>query len=312
MVRSNGKQTTLAADVVVDGIGVHSGAPVRLTVRPASADTGIVFSRSDLSDRIVVPARYHLVSDTSLCTVVGVQPGPGVSTVEHLMAALAGLGVDNASVELDGPEMPIMDGSSARFVDAIQAVGIVTQSRTRRVIRVLKPVSIEVGDTKAELLPHDHFRIEATIDFAHPVIGRQSFVYDEVETDFETEIAPARTFGFFKDVEAIRAAGLARGASLDNTVVVGDDAVMNADGLRFADEFVRHKVLDAVGDLALAGFQLQGLYRVERPGHRLNHAILTALFSQQGAWVLTDAPTRSTVPGAAVPAITGAALAPEI
>ncbi len=304
-------QVTLASDVVVEGIGVHSGSPVRLTVRPAVADTGIVLSRSDISDRIVIPARHHLVSDTSLCTVVGVQPGPGISTVEHLMAALAGLGIDNASIEVDGPEMPIMDGSSQPFIEAFKRTGTVRQSRARRIVRVLEPVSIEVGDTKATLLPHDHFRIEATIDFPHPVIGRQSFVYDEVESDFETEIASARTFGFFKDVEAIRAAGLARGAGLHNTVVVGDDAVMNEGGLRYGNEFVRHKVLDAIGDLALAGFPIQGLYRVERPGHRLNHAILTALFSQQGAWVLADAPTRTIVPGAAT-AITGAALAPEI
>lgn len=311
MLRTHGMQTTLADDVVVSGIGVHSAAPARITIKPAAPDAGLAFTRSDLPEAITVPARYHLVSDTALCTVLGVQPGPGISTVEHLMAALRGLGVDNALVVIDGPEMPIMDGSALRFVEAIRAVGLRRQTRARRVLRVLEPVTIAEGDCKATLLPHEHFRIEATIDFADAVIGRQSFVYDETETDFAAEIAPARTFGFLRDVEKIRAAGLARGASLDNTVVVGEEAVVNAEGLRFADEFARHKVLDAIGDLGLAGFPLQALYRVERPGHRLNHAMLTALFSTKGAWVLSEESVRVGVPAAGA-AAKGAALAPEI
>ena len=311
MARRNGFQTTLAKAVVVQGIGVHSGQAVRLSIGPAPSDAGIGVSRSDLADAIMIPARHHLVSDTALCTVLGMQLGPGVSTVEHLMAALRGLGVDNALIEVDGPELPIMDGSAQVFVEAIRAVGLAGQSRPRRVLRVLEPVTIEAGASKATLSPCDHFRIEATIDFEDAVIGRQSFVYDETETDFAREIAPARTFGFLRDVDAIRAAGLAKGASLENTVVVGADGVVNAEGLRFADEFARHKVLDAIGDLGLAGFPLQALYRTERPGHRLNHAMLTALFSRPGAWVLAEESARTIVPGAAS-AFTRIARAPEI
>ena len=304
-------QTTLGGTTIVRGTGVHSGKPVRIAVKPAASDAGIGFTRSDLSETVTIPARYHLVSDTALCTVLGVQPGPGVSTIEHLMAALRGLGIDNAIIEVDGPEMPIMDGSARLFVDAIRAVGLTRQARARRVLRVLEPVTVEAGACRATLSPCDHFRIEATIDFEDAVIGRQSFVYDELETDFVSEVAPARTFGFLRDVDAIRAAGLAKGASLENTVVVGEDHILNAEGLRFADEFARHKVLDAIGDLGLAGFPLQALYKTERPGHRLNHAMLTALFSRPGAWVLAEESARTIVPGAAA-AITGAALAPEI
>lgn len=304
-------QTTLAEPITLQGVGVHSGANATLTVSPAAADHGIVFSRSDAVERVAVPARYHLVTDTSLCTVLGVQPGPGVSTIEHLMAALHGLGVDNAFVELDGPEMPIMDGSALLFAEAIVAAGLTAQNRVRRVIRVLEPVSIEIGHAKAELVPHDRFAIEATVDFEDAVIGRRSFRYDEIETDFMREIAPARTFGFLRDVEAIRAAGLAKGAGFENTVVVGDEGVVNPDGLRFDDEFARHKVLDAIGDLALAGYSIQGLYRAERPGHRLNHAILEELFSHRGAWVLSGESTRDHASGASA-AIAGAASAPSI
>lgn len=311
MTKRGHMQTTLADIVRLSDKGVHSGAPVTLTLHPAPTDHGITFVRSDVADRIVVPARHNLVSDTSLCTVIGVQPGPGVSTIEHLMAALAGLGLTNARVELDGPEMPILDGSAARFVEAIEAVGIVRQSRRRRVVRVLEPVTVSLGAAEATLEPYDGFRIEGEIAFGDAVIGRQSFTYDEDETDFASEIAPARTFGFLKDVEAIRAAGLARGAGLDNTVVVGEAAVVNPEGLRFPNEFARHKVLDAIGDLALSGFPLRGLYRATRPGHRLNHAILTTLFSTPGAWVLAeDSATERLAGGAA--AITGAAFAPEI
>ena len=293
-------QFTLVKDVAVSGIGVHGGLAATITIRPAAPDAGIAFVRSDLDNAITVPARYHLVSDTSLCTVLGVQPGPGVSTIEHLMAALRGLGISKALIEIDGPEMPIMDGSALPFVDAIRKVGVVAQARARRVIRVLEPVVVEDGRARVELLPFDRFRIEATIDFEDAVIGRQHFVYDEAETDFTSQVAPARTFGFMRDVEKVRAMGLARGAGLHNTVVVGEDAVLNEGGLRFSNEFARHKVLDSIGDLALAGFPLQALYKAERPGHRLNHAILTALFSRPGAWVLAEE---------AAPAAAGAAAA---
>lgn len=287
-----GHQTTLAGPARLQGTGLHSGERINLTIRPAAADTGIVFRRTDLGteDRAVtdVSARYDNVCDTTLCTVLANDAGTMVGTVEHLMAALAGLGVDNAVVEVDGSELPVMDGSSAAFVAAIEASNIASLNKRRRAVRILKPVKIEDGVKSCELVPGDGFSIDFEIDFENPVIGHQMFHADLADDAFRREICRARTFGFLKDVEAMWAAGLARGGSLENAVMLDGESVLNADGLRYADEFVRHKVLDAVGDLALAGAPIVGGYRGTRAGHAMNNQVLRALFADPQAWEFAE------------------------
>jgi UDP-3-O-[3-hydroxymyristoyl] N-acetylglucosamine deacetylase len=298
------KQTTLGDRITLSGIGVHSGAPVEMTLCPAEADTGIVFIRADLSDGLLRPirARSEAVNATELCTVVGEPSGASVSTIEHLMAAFAAMGVDNVRVELDGPEVPIMDGSSATFVAAIDQVGLRRQSPARRVIRVLKQVRIEAGRSWAEFAPSDDgFTLDVEIDFPTPLIGRQRRSFDLTPDNFRAEIALARTFGFMKDVEFLWKKNLALGASLDNTVALGEDRIINPEGLRFPDEFVRHKILDAVGDLALGGAQIQGAYTAYCPGHKVNALILAALLADTSAyeWTTLDQPQRVPLRGGA-------------
>lgn len=287
-----GKQTTLRDQAVLTGVGVHSGLPVTLAILPAEADTGIRFIRTGLQgsrDRDI-NADIRSVTATEFATVLGDASGPLVSTAEHVLAALRGLGVDNAVVEVDGPEVPIMDGSAAAFVRAIDQVGLESLGEPRRFIRVLKPVSVAVGDAVAEFRPYSRgFRIEAEIEFDHPLIGRQSIAYDGRPESFRRDFARARTFGFMRDVAKLWSAGYALGASLENTLVVSDSRILNPEGTRFPDEFVRHKVLDAIGDLALAGAPLLGLYRSVRGGHKLNHAALSALMADASAWTVVDA-----------------------
>jgi UDP-3-O-[3-hydroxymyristoyl] N-acetylglucosamine deacetylase len=285
------RQTTLRDQVAISGVGVHSGVPVTLTIYPADADTGIVFGRSDEQGRErEVRADYRSVTATELATVLGDHSGLLCSTAEHILAALRGLGVDNAFVELDGPEVPIMDGSAAPFVAAIDQVGIVSLNASRRYIKVLKPVRVAKGEAFGELSPYaSGFRLEVEINFDNPLIGRQSIATDLDPDTFRRELSRARTFGFMKDVSALWAAGKALGAGLENTVVMSENRVMNAEGLRFPDEFVRHKALDAVGDLALAGAPLLGRYRSVRGGHKMNHAVLTALMSDPTAWTMVEA-----------------------
>jgi UDP-3-O-[3-hydroxymyristoyl] N-acetylglucosamine deacetylase len=287
-----GKQTTLRDQAVLTGVGVHSGLPVTLAILPAEADTGIRFIRTGLQgsrDRDI-NADIRSVTATEFATVLGDASGPLVSTAEHVLAALRGLGVDNAVVEVDGPEVPIMDGSAAAFVRAIDQVGLESLGEPRRFIRVLKPVSVAVGDAVAEFRPYSRgFRIEAEIEFEHPLIGRQSIAYDGRPESFRRDFARARTFGFMRDVAKLWSAGYALGASLENTLVVSDSRILNPEGTRFPDEFVRHKVLDAIGDLALAGAPLLGLYRSVRGGHKLNHAALSALMADASAWTVVDA-----------------------
>ena len=287
-----GKQTTLRDQAVLTGVGVHSGLPVTLAILPAEADTGIRFVRTSLPgsrDR-EINADIRSVTATEFATVLGDASGPLVSTAEHVLAALRGLGVDNAVVEIDGPEVPIMDGSAAAFVRAIDQVGLESLDEPRRFIRVLKPVSVVVGDAIAEFRPYSRgFRIEAEIDFDHPLIGRQAIAYDGRPESFRRDFARARTFGFMRDVAKLWSAGYALGASLENTLVVSDSRILNPEGTRFPDEFVRHKVLDAIGDLALAGAPLLGLYRSVRGGHKLNHAALSALMADASAWTVVDA-----------------------
>ncbi|OYU49508.1 MAG: UDP-3-O-[3-hydroxymyristoyl] N-acetylglucosamine deacetylase [Rhizobiales bacterium PAR1] len=285
------KQTTLADQVVIEGIGVHQGRPARVVLHPAEAGMGIVFHRTNLPNgrERLIEARSSSVRDTQLCTVIGDNTGATVATIEHLMSALAGLGIDNVLVEVDGPEMPILDGSARLFVDAIDQVGLKTLSAPRKVVKVLKPVKVEHGNSIVELLPRDQgFRLDVEIAFDSKVIGRQAYGFELEAHRYRREIASARTFGFMRDVEKLWKAGLALGASLDNTIAVGEDAVVNPEGLRFPNEFVRHKLLDAIGDLALAGYALQGHYKAFCPGHKLNAMILDALFADRTAYAIVE------------------------
>jgi len=280
------RQTTLRSQATVTGVGVHSGLPVSLTIGPASVDAGFIFVRSGLegADREVQAVAESVIA-TEFATVLGDRNGPLVSTAEHVLAALRGMGVDNATIEIDGPEVPIMDGSAAAFVAAIDQAGIVTQSAARRFIQVLKPVQVTIGDSSGELRPYAAgFRAEVEIDFANAVIGRQSYVLDVSPERFRREISRARTFGCMNDVARLWSAGFALGASFENSVVFDEERLLNTEGLRYSDECARHKVLDVVGDLALAGLPLLGAYRSVRGGHKLNHAVLTALLADRSAW----------------------------
>jgi UDP-3-O-[3-hydroxymyristoyl] N-acetylglucosamine deacetylase len=281
------KQTTLRDQIALSGIGVHSGRPVTLTLNPADDDSGIVFQRvaADGSIEREIRADVRAVTATEFATVLGDAAGPLCSTAEHLLAALRGLNVDNVTVEIDGPEVPIMDGSAAPFVDAIDQAGLTTRALPRRYIEVIKPVRVTKNDAFGELRPYEHgFRVEAEIDFDHPLIGKQALALDVEPDTFRREVARARTFGFMRDVAKLWSSGYALGASFENTLVVTNDRVLNPDGLRFADEFVRHKVLDAIGDLALAGQPLLAAYRTVRGGHKLNHAVLSALMADPASW----------------------------
>ena len=288
-----GFQTTIAAPVSMTGIGVHSGAPVSITFNPAEAGSGIVFSRQFRDGTSV---EYRAVSsevgNTDLCTVLGTSPARSIATIEHVMAALYALGVDNVLVEVDGAEMPIMDGSSFPFIDALEQVGIVNLSAKRRYIRVVKAVRIESGASWSEFRPHDGTRFEVEIDFASPLIGRQGWKGELTAPRFKQELSRARTFGFMRDVERLWAAGYALGSSLENSVVISDDdSVVNVEGLRYTDEFVRHKTLDAVGDLALAGAQFIGCYRSYRGGHKMNANALKSLLSDSSAYEIVETPS---------------------
>lgn len=282
-------QHTVLRPVLLSGVGLHSGAETSLRILPAGAREGIRFVRTDVSDRNnVVPARWDCVVDTRLCTVVGNESGVSVATIEHLMAALSACGVDNAVIELDAPEVPIMDGSSEPFVEAILKVGLKTQAAPRRGLKILRDVTLVDGDKHITLKPAIGSRFAAEIEFSHPVIGRQLCEIDVFSGEFLTKVADARTFGFAHEVTALRAMGLALGGSLENAVVLDPKSVLNPEGLRYADEFARHKVLDAVGDLYLAGGPLIGLYQASRPGHALNNQILRQLFAETGAWTWMD------------------------
>jgi UDP-3-O-[3-hydroxymyristoyl] N-acetylglucosamine deacetylase len=291
--RRNGAQTTLANRVMLSGVGVHSGHAASVTLHPAEADSGIYFYRTNLDDGQdrEIPADYRHVSATDLCTTIGVS-GASVATIEHLMATLRGMEIDNCMIEVDGPEVPVMDGSAEAFIDAIDQVGIETLSKARRYIKILKPVRVEHGTSFAEFTPYDGRRIEVEIDFANPLVGRQRYAADMTADRFRRDIGRARTFGFYSDVKNLWARGFALGASLENAIVIGEDRVMNPEGLRYADEFVRHKALDAVGDLALAGAPILGCYRSYRGGHRLNFLAVETLLADREAWTLVEMPAR--------------------
>ncbi|PRD45186.1 UDP-3-O-acyl-N-acetylglucosamine deacetylase [Phyllobacterium phragmitis] len=290
-----GYQKTLAHPVTLSGIGVHGGKPVTANFLPGDPDTGIVFHRTDADGRLhEIKALASEIGATDLCTSLG-NRGVKVDTVEHLMAALMALEIDNLIIEIDGSEVPILDGTSTCFIEAFEQAGLAVQAAKRRFIRVTKTVRVETGGSWAEFRPYDGTRFEVEIDFECPLIGRQRFASDMNAQVFRREIASARTFGFMKDVEKLWASGHALGSSLDNSLVIGDDnSVINPGGLRFPDEFVRHKALDAVGDLALAGVPFIGCFRSYRSGHRLNAATLRALLSDHSAFEIVEASGRRT------------------
>jgi len=303
----SGRQTTLRNSAVLSGIGVHSNAAVSIVLHPAEADTGIRFLRTGIAgqNERVIAAHWSCVTMTELCTVIGDHSRVSVATIEHLLAAFFGLGIDNALVEIDGPEVPIMDGSAAQFVDLIDEAGVETLSMPRRYIKVIKPVRVAAGRSFCELRPakgKTNLQLEVEIDFACAAIGRQKRTLDLAPPHFRRDLARARTFGFVADVERLWKAGFALGASLENTIALQADRVLNPEGLRFADEFVRHKMLDAVGDMALAGRRIVGLFRSHCGGHRMNVAVLRALFADPSAFEFVDAmPLRPTPAYAEVP-----------
>jgi UDP-3-O-[3-hydroxymyristoyl] N-acetylglucosamine deacetylase len=279
-----------------------------MTLRPAPADSGVVFLRTDLKargfgDGALVRASYDTVSDVTMCTVLGNEAGARIVTVEHLLAAFAGCGIDNILVELDGEEIPAMDGSSWPFVFLIECADVVAQAAERRYIRILKEVAVQEGSKRAALSPGDGFAVGFEIDFDNPLIGRQECFFNLHNGTFKREIARARTFGFASEVDQLKRLGLARGGSLKNAVVVADDRILNEEGLRFANEFVRHKALDSIGDLYLAGAPFIGRFHGVRSGHAMNNKLLHALFADSDAWCYTtDEPSRALTGGANWPA----------
>jgi UDP-3-O-[3-hydroxymyristoyl] N-acetylglucosamine deacetylase len=281
-------QRTPKKVIQATGVGLHSGEKVLLTLRPAPINTGIVFRRVDLSPVVEIPASYEYVGDTMLCTTLH-HKHVKIATVEHLLSALAGLGIDNAYIDVNAPELPIMDGSAAPFVFLIQSAGIREQTAPKKFIRILKPIRIEDNGKYVQFLPHNGYKVSFTIDFDHPVFNDkpQTLTFDFSKTSYVKEVCRARTFGFLSDYEKLRECDLAKGGSLDNAVVVDDYRVLNEDGLRFESEFVTHKVLDAIGDLYLLGSSLIGAFEGYRSGHELNNRLLRELMVRQDAWEYT-------------------------
>lgn len=282
------KQTTLAKPVETEGIGLHTAVPVHLRVLPAPPDTGYVFIRTDLGD-FEIPASVEWVAHCSYATTL-MHTGVMLSTVEHLLAALRGAGVDNAYIEVDNLELPIMDGSSEAFTEMIERAGLVQQPLVRRALRVRQKVVVEQGARRIRVEPSDRFEIDCLIDFTHPMIGQQHYRFALTNGAFGREIAAARTFGFTEEIEALRRANLIRGGSLDNAIVLTPEGMLNETSLRFADEFVRHKILDIIGDLALLGMPLLGRVIAERSGHVLHAALMTKLLRNDEAWEIVDMP----------------------
>lgn len=282
-------QNTLKTAVTLKGIGLHSGKMITLTILPAPEDSGVVFVRTDVKGMDnQVPAFWNRVTNTQLCTLISNAQGVSVGTVEHLMSALRGLNIDNAYIELDGPEVPVMDGSAMPFVRLIQQAGIQKQSEPRRIIRVLKVISVEQDGKRVTLSPAQGSIFSGEITFDHPKIGLQRFHTSLVNGNFVEDIAQCRTFGFLHEVEWMRSQGLALGGSLENAIVLDQQTVLNPEGLRFADEFIRHKILDAIGDLYLAGAQILGAYDGVKAGHAMNNAILKALFADKTAYEIVE------------------------
>ncbi|WP_454765034.1 UDP-3-O-acyl-N-acetylglucosamine deacetylase [Cupriavidus campinensis] len=298
------KQRTIKSLVKTVGIGLHSGRKVTLTLRPAPADAGIVFTRVDLPEPVEIPAAASAIGDTRLASVLQ-KNGARVSTVEHLMSACAGLGIDNLYVDVDAEEIPIMDGSAASFVFLLQSAGIEEQSAAKRFIRVKRAVEVRDGDKLARLEPYFGFKLSFTIDFRHPAVDKtgQAFSIDFADTSYVREIARARTFGFAHEVEALREMGLARGGSLDNAIVLDEHRMLNNEELRYGDEFVRHKILDAIGDLYVVGHPLIGAYVANKSGHGLNNQLLRALLADQEAYEIVTFDKVEEAPAAFLPQV---------
>ncbi|RME35325.1 MAG: UDP-3-O-acyl-N-acetylglucosamine deacetylase [Deltaproteobacteria bacterium] len=280
-------QATIAKPVTISGIGLHSGRPITMRLRPASTDTGIIFHRSEGDRTVAIEAKAAHVVDTRLATVIG-KDGLSVSTIEHLMAALTAFGIDNVHIDIDGPEVPILDGSAAPFVDLLGQAGLHRLPKGRKYLAVRKPISLVEGEKRISIIPSRFFRITFDIAFDHPSIGLQSRSIKFSPELFRRDIAPARTFGFLHEVEYLKANGLARGGSLDNAVVIGQDGILNEEGLRFSDEFVRHKILDAIGDFSLLGYPLLGHIKAFKAGHDINHKTVTRLLEMRDHWQLVE------------------------
>ena len=283
-------QRTIKNEITFEGIGLHTGKHARVTLKPASRDTGITFIRSDKNT--VIKAHVGSVIDTAFATTIG-QDGTKIRTVEHMMAALAGLGIDNIVVDVNGPEIPILDGSSTELIGVILKAGIAKQGKKRPFLRIKRPIIFDDGNSKVAALPYEGRRITYSIFFNHYGFGEQRLSLEIDEETFAREIAPARTFGFLKDIEYLRTNGLAKGGSLDNAIVLGENGVLNSSGLRFKDEFVRHKVLDSIGDLAILGFPIYGHIIANKSGHSTNIKFLKKLLSFPEAWdLIVEQPRR--------------------
>jgi UDP-3-O-[3-hydroxymyristoyl] N-acetylglucosamine deacetylase len=290
-----GLQQTIKYKTIFTGVGLHSGMETTMTIRPAEAGTGIIFHRVDLSPSVSIEARAEHVISTRLSTTIG-KSGAVVATIEHLMAALYGCGIDNAHVDINGPEVPIMDGSAAPFVKGILAAGAKIFAKTRKYLVVNKPVTVTDGEKKISIIPSRFYRISFDMQFNHPVISSQFRGMKFSQEVFASDYASARTFGFLAEVETLKAHGLALGGSLDNAIVIGDKGILNPEGLRFDDEFVRHKILDSIGDFSLAGNHLIGHIKATKSGHDLNHKLVTALLARKDCWTLLEIPHRFDIP----------------
>jgi UDP-3-O-[3-hydroxymyristoyl] N-acetylglucosamine deacetylase len=283
------KQRTLKTVIRASGVGLHGGVKVNMSLRPAAPDTGIVFRRVDLAEPVDIPAQALLIGDTRMCSCLE-RDGVKVGTIEHLMSALCGLGIDNAWIDLDAPEVPILDGSAAPFVFLIQSAGIEEQNAAKKFIRVTRPIEVSDGDKWARFEPYDGYRLSFSIVFNHPAIDKsaQHAVIDFAEQSYVREISRARTFGFMQEVEYLREHGLALGGGLENAIVLDEFRVLNQDGLRYGDEFVKHKILDAIGDLYLLGHPLLAAYSSHKGGHALNNQLARAVLAQQDAWEMVS------------------------
>lgn len=280
-------QRTLAQPLMISGIGLHSGQRINMTLRPADAGTGIVFHRTEGNRTVSIEAISANVVDTRLATVIG-KNGLTVSTVEHFLAALAAFGVDNLHIDIDGPEVPIMDGSADPFVALLEKTGVRRLPRSRKFLAIRKPISLIDGEKRISLIPSRFFRITFDIAFDHPCISLQHRTFKFSPESFQRDIAPARTFGFLKEVEYLKSMGLARGGSLDNAVVIGEDSILNPEGLRFQDEFVRHKILDSIGDFSLLGYPVLGHIKAYKTGHDINHRMVQTILASPDCWKLVE------------------------
>ena len=278
---NSNNQLTISKPISISGIGLHSGLKVSMSLYPAEADYGIKFIRKDLTKNNIIEAIWSNVTNTKLSTTISNQSGTSVSTIEHLMSALSGLHIDNIKIEIDGPEVPIMDGSSIKFVDLIDQTSTQSLNKKRKILKVKKSIKVKNDDSSVELKPNNQFSIDFEIDFPSKLVSKQSCQLQLINGNYKTDIASARTFGFERDVEMLRSNGLALGGSLENAVVVGESKILNSNGLRFKDEFVRHKILDCIGDLYLAGAPIQGYFLGNKSGHHLNNLLLRSLFADK-------------------------------